>query len=194
MDLRKIKALIEAVTEGDVDELEVESKEGTVRIRRNSRSEDGAAPYLVMSNPALPVSSTSSALPASTEELVGSDGDHAKDTADASSDNSDDLDGLKVVVDCANGAAYKVAPEILWELGAEVIPVAVEPDGFNINKGCGSTDTAFMCKQVAVHGADIGLALDGDADRLIIADEHGELINGDQIMAVIAERWAGVWR
>ncbi len=101
------------------------------------------------------------------------------------------LDGLKVVVDCANGAAYKVAPEILWELGAEVIPVGVEPDGFNINKGCGSTDTAFMCEQVAVHGADIGLALDGDADRLIVADEHGELINGDQIIAVIAERWAG---
>jgi len=107
MDLRKIKALIEAVTEGDVDELEVESKEGTVRIRRNSRSEDGAAPYLVMSNPALPVSSTSSALPASTEELVGSDGDHAKDTADASSDNSDDLDGLKVVTSPIVGTFYE---------------------------------------------------------------------------------------
>ncbi len=99
------------------------------------------------------------------------------------------LDGLKVVIDCANGAAYKVAPEVLWELGADVIPLGVEPDGFNINKGCGSTEPAFMCEQVAIHGADIGLALDGDADRLIIADEHGQLINGDQIMAVIADRW-----
>ena len=100
------------------------------------------------------------------------------------------LDGLKVVIDCANGAAYKVAPEVLWELGADVIPLGVEPDGFNINKGCGSIETAFMCEQVAIHGADIGLALDGDADRLIIADEYGQLINGDQIMAVIADRWA----
>ncbi|MBT6095778.1 MAG: phosphoglucosamine mutase [Rhodospirillaceae bacterium] len=98
------------------------------------------------------------------------------------------LDGLKVVVDCANGAAYKVAPEVLWELGADVVPVGVEPDGFNINRGCGSTDTAFMCEQVVAHGADIGLALDGDADRLIVADEKGELVDGDQIMAVIAER------
>ena len=100
------------------------------------------------------------------------------------------LDRLKVVIDCANGAAYKVAPEVLWELGADVIPLGVEPDGFNINKGCGSTDTAFMCEQVVIHGADIGLALDGDADRLIIADEYGQLVNGDQIMAVIADRWA----
>ncbi len=98
------------------------------------------------------------------------------------------LDGLKVVVDCANGAAYKVAPEVLWELGADVVPVGVEPDGFNINRGCGSTDTAFMCEQAVAHGADIGLALDGDADRLIVADEKGELVDGDQIMAVIAER------
>ena len=94
------------------------------------------------------------------------------------------------MIDCANGAAYKVAPEVLWELGADVIPLGIEPDGFNINKGCGSTDTAFMCEQVVTHGADIGLALDGDADRLIIADEYGQLINGDQIMAVIADRWA----
>ncbi|MBM10413.1 MAG: phosphoglucosamine mutase [Magnetovibrio sp.] len=100
------------------------------------------------------------------------------------------LDGLKVVVDCANGAAYRVAPEVLWELGAEVIPIGVEPDGFNINKGCGSTETAYMREQVVIHGADIGLALDGDADRLIISDESGKLIDGDQIMAVIAERWA----
>jgi len=101
------------------------------------------------------------------------------------------LDGLKVVVDCANGAAYKVAPEVLWELGAEVIPVGIEPDGFNINRGCGSTDTAYMREQVVAHGAHLGLALDGDADRLIVADENGQLVDGDQIMATIAERWAG---
>ena len=100
------------------------------------------------------------------------------------------LDGLKVVVDCANGAAYKVAPEVLWELGAEVIPVGVAPDGFNINRGCGSTDPEFMQSQVLAHGADIGLALDGDADRLIVADERGALIDGDQIMALIAGRMA----
>ncbi len=100
------------------------------------------------------------------------------------------LDGLKVVVDCANGAAYKVAPEVLWELGAEVIPVGVEPDGFNINRGCGSTDTAYMREQVVTHGAHLGLALDGDADRLLVADETGQLVDGDQIMATIAERWA----
>jgi len=100
------------------------------------------------------------------------------------------LDGLKVVVDCANGAAYKVAPEVLWELGAEVIPVGVEPDGFNINRGCGSTDTAYMREQVVTHGAHLGLALDGDADRLLVADETGQLVDGDQIMATIAECWA----
>lgn len=100
------------------------------------------------------------------------------------------LDGLKVVVDCANGAAYRVAPEVLWELGAEVIPVGVDPDGFNINDGCGSTDTAYMCEQIVAHGADIGLALDGDADRLIVADQNGRVVDGDQIMAVIAERLA----
>ena len=100
------------------------------------------------------------------------------------------LDGLKVVIDCANGAAYRVAPEVLWELGADVIPVGVDPDGFNINRGCGSTDTAYMREQIIAHGADIGLALDGDADRLIVADEHGNVVDGDQIMAVIAERWA----
>ena len=100
------------------------------------------------------------------------------------------LDGLKVVVDCANGAAYKVAPEVLWELGAEVVPVGVDPDGFNINRGCGSTDTDYMQAQVMAHGADIGLALDGDADRLIVCDESGSLIDGDQIMALIAANWA----
>ena len=96
------------------------------------------------------------------------------------------LDGLKVVVDCANGAAYKVAPEVLWELGAEVIPVGVDPDGFNINKGCGSTSTEAMRSQVVAHGADIGMALDGDADRVLLVDENGALVDGDQVMALIA--------
>ncbi len=100
------------------------------------------------------------------------------------------LDGLKVAVDCANGAAYKVAPEVLWELGAEVVTVGVAPDGFNINKNCGSTDTDAMCSQTATHNADVGLALDGDADRLIVADETGALVDGDQIMALIAKHWA----
>ncbi|MDD9877350.1 MAG: phosphoglucosamine mutase [Magnetovibrio sp.] len=104
------------------------------------------------------------------------------------------LDGLKIVVDCANGAAYKVAPEVLWELGAEVVPIGVDPDGFNINRGCGSTDTDYMQAQTLAHGADIGLALDGDADRLIVSDEKGELIDGDQIMALIAGHWADAGR
>ena len=99
------------------------------------------------------------------------------------------LEGLKIVVDCANGAAYKVAPEVLWELGAEVIPVAVAPDGFNINKECGSTHPDTMCSQVAAHGAHLGIALDGDADRVVIADEKGRLIDGDQIMGLIARDW-----
>jgi len=100
------------------------------------------------------------------------------------------LDGLKVVVDCANGAAYKVAPEVLWELGAEVVAIGVNPDGFNINRGCGSTDTDYMCSQVVAHQADIGLALDGDADRILVADQNGELVDGDQIMALIAKNLA----
>ncbi|MEE9139584.1 MAG: phosphoglucosamine mutase [Alphaproteobacteria bacterium] len=99
------------------------------------------------------------------------------------------LDGLKIVVDCAHGAAYKVAPTVLWELGAEVIPVGVEPDGFNINRGCGATDTEAMRFNVVARGADLGIALDGDADRLLIADEHGELLDGDQIMALVATNW-----
>ena len=99
------------------------------------------------------------------------------------------LDGLKIVIDCANGAAYKVAPEVLWELGAEVIPVGVDPDGYNINKGCGSTDTDYMCSQVVSHRADIGIALDGDADRLMVCDEQGAMVDGDQIMALIAKNW-----
>jgi len=100
------------------------------------------------------------------------------------------LEGLKIVVDCANGAAYKVAPEVLWELGADVVPVGVEPDGFNINRQCGSTDTDYLCSQVVAHQADIGLALDGDADRVLVCDEKGELIDGDQIMALIARHWS----
>jgi phosphoglucosamine mutase len=96
------------------------------------------------------------------------------------------LDGLKVVVDCANGAAYHVAPEALWELGAEVIAVGVTPDGLNINDRCGSTHPELMQETVVASGADIGLALDGDADRLIVADEKGQLVDGDQLMALIA--------
>jgi len=99
------------------------------------------------------------------------------------------LDGLKIVVDCANGAAYKVAPTALWELGAEVVTYGVEPDGFNINQYCGSTDTRTMCRMVREHGADIGIALDGDADRVLIADETGTLLDGDQLMATVAESW-----
>jgi phosphoglucosamine mutase len=100
------------------------------------------------------------------------------------------LDGLKIVVDCANGAAYKVAPEVLWELGAEVVPVGVDPDGFNINSECGSTSTDTMCETVVAHNADIGIALDGDADRVLISDEKGKLVDGDQLMALVAENWA----
>ncbi|MHA1523335.1 MAG: phosphoglucosamine mutase [Alphaproteobacteria bacterium] len=100
------------------------------------------------------------------------------------------LDGLRVVVDCANGAAYKVAPAALWELGAEVISIGVEPDGFNINRDCGSTATRAVQEKVLAVRADIGLALDGDADRVIIIDEKGETVDGDQLMALIAENWA----
>ncbi len=100
------------------------------------------------------------------------------------------LDDLKIVVDCANGAAYKVAPTVLWELGADVISVGVEPDGLNINKGCGSTDCGVMQAAVVAHGADLGIALDGDADRVLMCDENGEMLDGDQIMALVAEYWA----
>jgi phosphoglucosamine mutase len=96
------------------------------------------------------------------------------------------LDGLKVVIDCANGAAYHVAPEALWELGAEVIPVGVSPNGLNINDGCGSTHPQVLQETVVASGADIGLALDGDADRLIVVDEKGQIVDGDQLMALIA--------
>ena len=104
------------------------------------------------------------------------------------------LDGLKIVVDCANGAAYRVAPKVLWELGAEVISVGVTPDGFNINRDCGSTVPKFLCGEVRRHGADLGLALDGDADRLIVSDEKGQIVDGDQILALIARSWSEAGR
>jgi phosphoglucosamine mutase len=97
------------------------------------------------------------------------------------------LEGIRVVVDCANGAAYRVAPEALWELGAEVFPIGVDPDGFNINRDCGSTAPEALCAKVREMRADIGIALDGDADRVVIADEKGHLVDGDQLMALIAE-------
>ncbi len=100
------------------------------------------------------------------------------------------LDGLKVVVDCANGAAYKTAPEVLWELGAEVIAIGITPNGFNINEGCGSTHTDFAAKRVVAEGADLGICLDGDADRVMIIDEKGNVADGDQIMGLIAGTWA----
>ena len=93
------------------------------------------------------------------------------------------------MIDCANGAAYKVAPEALWELGADVISIGVEPDGFNINQDCGSTAPAAIRRKVREMRADIGIALDGDADRVIIIDEHGHIVDGDQLLAVIAESW-----
>jgi phosphoglucosamine mutase len=100
------------------------------------------------------------------------------------------LDDLKIVVDCAHGAAYRVAPTVLWELGATVVPIGVSPDGFNINRGCGSTVPEYLCAHVVEHGAHLGIALDGDADRLLMSDEKGELIDGDQILALIAKSWA----
>lgn len=99
------------------------------------------------------------------------------------------LSGLRIVIDCANGAGYKVAPAALWELGAEVIAINVEPNGFNINKECGSTHPAGLQKKVHEVRADIGIALDGDADRVTIVDEMGAIVDGDQIMALIAESW-----
>ncbi len=100
------------------------------------------------------------------------------------------LDGLKVVVDCANGAAYKAAPTVLWELGAEVIPVGVTPNGFNINDGCGSTAPEAASRAVITNGADVGICLDGDADRVMIIDEKGKVADGDQVMGLIADRWS----
>ncbi|AFO90385.1 phosphoglucosamine mutase [Phaeobacter inhibens] len=100
------------------------------------------------------------------------------------------LDGLKVVIDCANGAAHRAAPEILWELGAEVIPVGVSPDGTNINRDCGSTHPGTAAETVVAHGAHVGICLDGDADRVIIIDDTGKVADGDQLMALLATRWA----
>ncbi len=107
-----------------------------------------------------------------------------------------------MVVDCANGAAYKVAPEALWELGADVVTLGVEPNGLNINRDCGSTDLAAVQRKVHEVRADIGIALDGDADRVIIIDEKGQVVDGDQLMAVVAASFAederlskpGSWR
>ena len=99
------------------------------------------------------------------------------------------LEGLRIVIDCANGAAYRVAPAALWELGADVISIGVEPDGFNINQDVGSTAPEAFCHKVREMRADIGIALDGDADRVVIADERGHLIDGDQVLAAIAESW-----
>ena len=99
------------------------------------------------------------------------------------------LEGVRVVVDCANGAAYKIAPEALWELGAEVIKIGVEPNGLNINLNVGSTAPEALSRKVREMRADVGIALDGDADRMIIVDEKGHVIDGDQVIAVIAESW-----
>jgi phosphoglucosamine mutase len=100
------------------------------------------------------------------------------------------LDGLKVVIDCANGAAYNVAPEALWELGAEVVAIGVTPNGTNINDGVGSTAPKALQEKVVESGADIGIALDGDADRLIVVDEKGRVVDGDQLMALIGDSWS----
>jgi phosphoglucosamine mutase len=100
------------------------------------------------------------------------------------------LDGLKIVIDCAHGAAYNVAPAALWELGADIIPLGVTPDGTNINAACGSTAPQLLQETVVASGADIGVALDGDADRLIVVDEKGRIVDGDQIMALIGASWA----
>ncbi|MEQ9449646.1 MAG: phosphoglucosamine mutase, partial [Rhodospirillaceae bacterium] len=104
------------------------------------------------------------------------------------------LDGLRIVIDCANGAAYRTAPSVLWELGAEVIPFGVEPDGFNINSDCGSTHPQACARKVRETRADIGICLDGDADRVILIDETGSVVDGDQIMGLIAAHWANEGR
>jgi phosphoglucosamine mutase len=100
------------------------------------------------------------------------------------------LDGLKIVLDCANGAAHRVAPDALWELGATVISLGTDPNGTNINQGCGSTHPQMAAETVVAHGADLGVCLDGDADRVILVDEHGKVGDGDQFMALMASRWA----
>jgi len=104
------------------------------------------------------------------------------------------LEGMRVVIDCANGAAYKVAPTVLWELGADVVAIANEPDGTNINAACGAVHTERLCEQVKASGAHLGIALDGDADRVIVVDETGTVIDGDQLMGLIAESWQSAGR
>ena len=104
------------------------------------------------------------------------------------------LDGMKVVVDCANGAAYRAAPEVLWELGADVIPVGVSPNGRNINDNCGSTHPQSAAETVVAHGADLAICLDGDADRIILVDEKGQVADGDQLMGLMAAGWAAEGR
>lgn len=123
------------------------------------------------------------------EDAMGRYVEYAKATYTGSN-----LEGLKVVIDCANGAAYKVAPTVLWELGAHVIPIAVTPNGRNINDQCGATHPGAMQEAVLMHQADLGIALDGDADRLIVSDEHGNRVDGDQLMALIAGSWAASGR
>ncbi len=100
------------------------------------------------------------------------------------------LDGLKVVIDCANGAAHRTAPEVLWEMGAEVIPVGIAPNGKNINLNCGSTKPQLAAETVVAHGAHVGVCLDGDADRVVVIDENGDVADGDQLMALLASAWA----
>jgi phosphoglucosamine mutase len=100
------------------------------------------------------------------------------------------LEGLRIVIDCAHGAAYRVAPAVLWELGADIVPIGVTPDGTNINQDCGSTAPEAMCSKVREMRADFGIALDGDADRVVMADEKGNIIDGDQILALIARSWS----
>ncbi|WP_299346151.1 phosphoglucosamine mutase [uncultured Maritalea sp.] len=119
------------------------------------------------------------------EEARGRYSEYAKRTLPRLTEFS----GLRVVVDCANGAAYKSAPEVLWELGAEVITIGVSPDGYNINEGCGSTAPHLLQQKVRETRADIGIALDGDADRVVIVDEKGDIIDGDQLMAALAMFW-----
>jgi phosphoglucosamine mutase len=104
------------------------------------------------------------------------------------------LDGLRIVIDCAHGAAYKVAPAVLWELGADIVPLGVSPDGTNINLECGSTEPGAMCAKVREVRADFGIALDGDADRVVMADEEGHIIDGDQILALIGKSWSASGR
>jgi phosphoglucosamine mutase len=120
------------------------------------------------------------------DDALGRYGEYAKTTFPAGLR----LDGLKVVIDCANGAAYKAAPTVLWELGATVIPIGVSPNGKNINENCGSTHPQTAAEAVVAHGAHVGISLDGDADRVMILDEKGRVADGDQIMALFAGRWA----